>query len=672
MRPLHCVLLLASLLWSCATVPGAPSDEERMDWWREARFGMFIHWGLYAIPAGTWGQETGHGEWIMNTAQIPVEEYEKLREQFNPVKFDADEIVTIAKNAGMKYIVITSKHHDGFALFDSAVSDYDVMATPFRRDILRELAEACARQGVRMCWYHSIMDWHHPDYLPRREWEARPAEGADFNRYVQYLHGQVTELLTNYGPIGVMWFDGEWESTWKHEYGQPLYDLCRRLQPSVIVNNRVDVGRGGMGGFTQDAGLAGDFGTPEQEIPAMGVPGVDWETCMTMNDHWGYNSHDKNFKSTRALIRMLVDIASKGGNYLLNVGPTAEGEIPPESVQRLEEIGRWMAVNGAAIHGTVASPFPGLPWGRATLKPGRNPVLYLHVFEWPRDGVLVVPGLGSDPRRVSLLADPARELRWERVESDLRVSVPSSAPDADCTVVALQLAGAPVVYRTPEIRAAGDIFVRFLDVEIAAGTPGVEARYTTDGTDPEAGSESWRGRLRVQESCVVKARAFHRGRPVSAVAERTFTRVAPIPGAAQVQGEPGLRRETFRGDWNRLPDYAAMRPLASEVAAGIAPLAEEYVGLRYRGFVFAPADEVYTLALTADDGACLWIGERLVVDNDGLHSPAEKRGQIALGRGWHPIRVEWFNKTGGYELAVRMGAGAASPGAALELRAAAP
>ena len=246
-----------------------------MAWWSEARFGLFIHWGLYAIPAGEWGDETNHGEWIMTTAQIPVEEYEQFVGQFNPVKFDADAWVRMAKSAGMKYIVITSKHHDGFCLFESEMTDYDIMSTPFGRDIMKELSYACRRHGLKICWYHSIMDWHHPDYLPRRGWEERSSERADFNRYLGYLSGQVTELLTNYGDIGVMWFDGEWESTWSHDYGQPLYDLCLQLQPGVIINNRVDVGRGGMAGMTSDNRYAGDFGTPEQEIPATGIPGVN-------------------------------------------------------------------------------------------------------------------------------------------------------------------------------------------------------------------------------------------------------------------------------------------------------------------------------------------------------------------------------------------------------------
>ncbi len=327
--------------------------DERMAWWREARFGMFIHWGLYAIPAGQWKGETNHAEWIRHSAQIPIDEYDKFVGQFNPVQFNADQWVRMAKDAGMKYIVITSKHHDGFCLFDSEHTDYDVMSTPFKRDILKELSRACKKHGIKLCFYHSIMDWHHPDYLPRREWEKRSADGADYPRYIGHMKSQLTELVTRYDPA-VLWFDGEWENTWTHEEGLKLYNYVRSLKPDIIINNRVDKGRKGMQGMTEDDSFAGDFGTPEQEVPHTGIRGVDWESCITMNNHWGYNSHDKNFKSTKHLIHQLVDIVSKGGNYLLNIGPTAQGVFPRESIDRLRDMGKWMNVNGEAIYGTTA------------------------------------------------------------------------------------------------------------------------------------------------------------------------------------------------------------------------------------------------------------------------------------------------------------------------------
>jgi len=418
-----------------------------MAWWREARFGLFIHWGLYAVPAGEWGGETKYGEWIRATARIPLPVYDQFVGRFNPLKFNAEEWVRLAKDAGMKYIVITSKHHDGFCLFDSQYTDFDVMATPFGRDILKELSQACRKAGLKMCWYHSIMDWHHPDYLPRRDWETdRPIEEADFDRYVAYMKSQLRELVGNYGEIGVLWFDGEWEDSWNRERGKDLYNYVRGLQPSIIINNRVDVGRAGMQGLTKPGEYVGDFGTPEQEVPPTGLPGVDWETCMTMNNNWGYNSHDNNWKSAEDLIRKLADIASKGGNFLLNVGPTAEGVFPPPSIERLETIGKWMRVNGEAIYGTQASPFPALEWGRCTQKAiDGGTRLYLHVFDWPKDGRLVVPGIANKPGWAYLLADAQKgRLSASREAGAIVIGLPAEASDRVDSVVVLEIKGKPV------------------------------------------------------------------------------------------------------------------------------------------------------------------------------------------------------------------------------------
>ncbi|MBP6829038.1 MAG: alpha-L-fucosidase, partial [Saprospiraceae bacterium] len=316
--------------------------DARMAWWKDARFGLFLHWGLYAVAAGEYGGQKNYGEWLMYEAKIPKPEYEKFAPQFNPVKFDADAWVRMAKDAGMKYIVITSKHHDGFCMFDSKVSDYDIAdRTPFRRDPLRELADACRREGLKLCFYHSIMDWHHPD-----------ATAANFPRYrEEYLKPQLRELLTNYGDLGVLWFDGEWIDEWTEPQGRDLYNFVRNLQPNIIVNNRVGKGRNGMQGMNNSEEAAGDFGTPEQEILGESS-GLPWESCMTMNDHWGYNSHDKNYKSAADLIWNLADITAKGGNYLLNIGPTAEGTFPGESIERLRAIGEWTRRHAPAIYRT--------------------------------------------------------------------------------------------------------------------------------------------------------------------------------------------------------------------------------------------------------------------------------------------------------------------------------
>jgi alpha-L-fucosidase len=418
--------------------PAGADDDERMAWWREARFGMFIHWGLYSILAGERMGRTDHAEWIRTTAHIPLAEYDTLVARFNPTRFDADQWVGMAKDAGMKYVTITSKHHDGFCLFDNRLTDFCIRSTPYRRDIMTAMADACRRAGLRPCWYHSIMDWHHPDYLPRRDWEAatRPVDGARYSRFVQYLHGSVEQLLRNYGDIGVMWFDGQWEGTWTHELGRALYRHCRELEPSVIVNNRVE-------GWSQTpiTDPLGDFRTPEQEVPATGWPGVDWESCITMNDHWGYNAHDHHFKSVATLIGLLVETASKGGNLLLNVGPKADGAFPEESVERLAAIGRWMRVNGEAIYGTTASVFPRAPF-RSTTKGNR---IYLFLTEWPK-GVLILPELTTPIRSASLLAQPdVHPVRMTPASGGQGLIMPPEAPDPVCSVVALDFDSAPEV-----------------------------------------------------------------------------------------------------------------------------------------------------------------------------------------------------------------------------------
>ena len=439
---------------SAQTVPEETQDERdgRMQWWREARFGMFIHWGAYAIPAGTWRGERiarSGGEWIMTRASIPIPEYEQIVRQFNPVHFDAEAWVRLAKQAGMKYIVITSKHHDGLSIYDSAVSSYDILdATPFRRDPLKELADAAAREGIRLGFYYSIMDWHHPHAQgPNYPDYNAQIPNPDFGRYVQdYLKPQLRELLTNYGDVAVLWFDGDWIADWTEAYGRELYALARDLQPGVIINNRVGTGRerrreeGVIRGLTIP-GHVGDYGTPEQHIPPQGLPGVDWESCMTLNGTWGYKSYDDNWKDTRTLVRTLVDIASKGGNYLLNVGPKADGTIPAPSESRLLEMGAWLQVNGEAIYGTQASPFPEQPdWGRFTRKSG---VLYTHIFDWPEDKVLTIPHLDQPPVRAFLLADQ-EPLEVEQTDQGVAVQLPDVPPSTIATVLVLEMGGESV------------------------------------------------------------------------------------------------------------------------------------------------------------------------------------------------------------------------------------
>jgi len=421
----------------------ATQRDARMKWFREARFGLFIHWGVYSVPAGEWKDKKTYGEWFLEETKMPVSEYERFAQQFNPVKFDAKAWVRMAKDAGMRYIVITSKHHDGFGIFRSDLTDWCIKSTPFQRDPLKELAAACNQEGIKLCFYHSIMDWHHPDYAQRRAWNDKAQGDPDMDRYVTYMKGQIKELLTRYGPIGILWFDGEWEKPWTHERGVDLYNYVRGLQPDIIVNNRVGKGRAGMQGMDKDKDKGvGDYGTPEQEIPATGFgPGVDWESCMTMNNHWGYNKNDPNWKSSQTLIRNLIDCASKGGNYLLNVGPTAEGEFPQASVERLAQIGQWMKVNSETIYGTTASPFEKLPWGRCTKKvDAQGTILYLHVFDWPSDGKLLVPGLKGPVETAYFLADPKRPALTTRATDDgVVITLPATAPDPISSTVVLRI-----------------------------------------------------------------------------------------------------------------------------------------------------------------------------------------------------------------------------------------
>ena len=453
-------VVLCVITAGCALRPKSETEnkqqrDQRMAWWRDAKFGMFIHWGLYAVPAGEWKGKQIHstGEWIMNSARIPIPEYELLAKQFNPVKFDADQWVQIAKNAGVKYIVITSKHHDGFCLWDSKVTKYDIVdATPFKRDVLGELAEACRRQGIRLCFYHSITDWHHPDAQGPNypTYDTARKRNPLFPRYVnKYLKPQIKELLTRYGNIGVLWFDGDWIPEWTEPQGRDMYNFVRGLQPNIIINNRVSKGRKGMKGLTEKGYFAGDFGTPEQEIPNTGLPGEDWESCMTMNDTWGYKKNDHNWKSSEDLLHKLVEIASKGGNFLLNVGPAAEGLIPQPSVERLQTIGDWLKVNGESIYGTTASPFEKLSWGRCTQKPGK---LYLHVFDWPADGKIKIPGLRSKFEEAYLLADEKHNslVVAREGENDVVINVPEKPLDPFDTVVVLKIKGPPDVIDNPK------------------------------------------------------------------------------------------------------------------------------------------------------------------------------------------------------------------------------
>lgn len=407
----------------------------KLEWFQEAKFGMFIHWGLYSVPA--------RGEWDQYHSKTSREEYAKYAEQFNPTEFDAKEWVSLAKDAGMKYIVITTKHHDGFCMFDSKLTKYDIVdATPFGRDPMKELADECRKQGMKLCFYYSVKDWFHPEYPVDYTYHNKEHPNgfhtvrnpdADYAKYFAYLKGQVKELLTNYGDVGIVWWDWCGSAFAENEVenrklAEDLVKSIHEWQPETLINNRM-------------GGIGADYGTPEQSIPGS-KQNTAFEVCMTLNGAWGYSKDDHDYKSAETVIRNLVDIASKGGNYLLNVGPTQDGVITSEAQVILREVGEWLSVNGESIYG-AQSGGPSVTWNEGiaavTVKPNS---LYLHLYDWPEDNRVYLNDFIGEFDEAYLLADPDRKaLKVDKHSQGLMIHLPDEPIDSIDSVIVIKYAG---------------------------------------------------------------------------------------------------------------------------------------------------------------------------------------------------------------------------------------
>ncbi len=441
-----CILLLGMPVTSRAQASAisstsAETDAQRTNWFRRAKFGMFIHWGPYSLASveASWP--------IMVPAHWNITEadYTALYHQFNPVQFDPQAWVSLAEKAGMRYMVFTTKHHDGFCMFDTSLTDYKITRTPYGRDVTAMLANAAHQANMPLGFYYSPPDMHHPGYRDTTKpvkdtWHGDPTR-PEWATYLDYMNAQLRELLTGYGPVAVMWFDGL-DHAEKYK-GDQVVELVHHLQPATLVNNRI--------------GVAGDFATPEQFVPdriptrnmadklrgiakpsdaaSAALPSADdfqlWESCMTINGTWAYNKNDTNYKSAKELIQDLANVASKGGNLLLDVGPTPEGTIQPEFVERLEAMGKWMAVYGDSIYGTTYGPLQNLPFGKTTAK---GNLVYIHVFDWPIEGELEVPGFHARVAQITVMG-AKRKLKFQQQEDNLVIQVPPTAPDASDSVL---------------------------------------------------------------------------------------------------------------------------------------------------------------------------------------------------------------------------------------------
>jgi len=395
-----------------AYVPSEANRQARA-WFEKARFGMFIHWGVYSVPA--------RGEWVMENSRIPIAEYEKFAPQFDPTHFDAARVVRLARMAGMKYITITAKHHDGFAMFATRQSSWNIVdATPYKRDPLKQLADEAHRQGIKLFFYYSLMDWHHPDYYPLGTYghfTGRAAAG-NFDRYVKFMDAQLTELLTNYGPIAGIWFDGMWDKPNADWHMRETYALIHRLQPAALIINNSHLSPipgEDVQEFEKDLPGSNTAGFNQTQVSALPL-----EMCDTMNDSWGYTASDKNYKSVPDLIHRLVRAAGSDANLLLNIGLMPTGDIPPQASERLARVGQWLSHYGDSIYGTRAGPISPRPWGVSTQKNGK---IYVHVLDW-NEHHLVLPDVDGLKRIRSF---DGGEVRFQRIGNELLVDLPEAS-----------------------------------------------------------------------------------------------------------------------------------------------------------------------------------------------------------------------------------------------------
>ncbi|WP_319589321.1 alpha-L-fucosidase [uncultured Draconibacterium sp.] len=475
------VILIPLLAQDPANMVPDKNREARMEWWRDARFGLFIHWGIYSIPAGEWKGQTSkkdYAEWTMHNFKIPFEEYSQLAKEFNPTKFNADEWAQLAADAGMGYFVLTTKHHDGFAMFDSDVSDYNVVdATPFKRDVFGELATAFRKKGMKAgAYYSQDLDWSQSQggalEGPYNLWDY-PLEKPDYERFDQYMQNkslpQVEELFTKYGEIGVVWFDIP--RMVDAERGKIFHDLVRKLQPNVVINGRI----------CNPQGAYADYLVPGDNGYYTSTQTFDWECCATMNESWGYTKNKKVNKTAHDIILVLLKSVSSGGNLLLNVGPKPDGTIPEDQIQILKEIAEWMKDNKEAIHGTQGNPFQEFfDFGYCTVK-GTN--IYLHVSEWEEGKTIIVPRLNNSVKKITVLGVPDRKLKWKQNDKDVAIVLKGKAVHPSATVIKLNCTGEQLNIDSPKIKESNGEIALEVDYAKSHGSRMRTLRHSIqDGT----------------------------------------------------------------------------------------------------------------------------------------------------------------------------------------------